>query len=392
MTPARQRWTLAACCCSQFLILLDVTTLNVALPSIQRELDVSTGNLVWVINAYVLPLASLILVAGTLGDRYGRRRVFLAGFGLFTIFSVGCALATSDDMLIVFRALQGVGAALLAPLSLSILVDAYPPERRAWAIGIWATVAGFGFGGGPILGGLLIELFDWSAIFWMNVPIGIVGMLVTLAFVRESRDPNARRLDLGGAALVSAGLFCLTFALVESDQHAWTSAFTLGFLGAAAALLALFLVHEARYSDPMLPLGFFRRRVFARANVLYAVLYAALAGTLFFVSLYFQNVQGYSALETGISWLVMNVPFLVVSVVAGRIQGRFGARRVVLTGTVLGGLGVLGFVRSASTRPSRSRFPRTSSSGSGTACACRPSRPSRWARSRSSTRASPRAY
>ena len=344
MTPARQRWTLAACCCSQFLILLDVTTLNVALPSIQRELDVSTGNLVWVINAYVLPLASLILVAGTLGDRYGRRRVFLAGFGLFTIFSVGCALATSDDMLIVFRALQGVGAALLAPLSLSILVDAYPPERRAWAIGIWATVAGFGFGGGPILGGLLIELFDWSAIFWMNVPIGIVGMLVTLAFVRESRDPNARRLDLGGAALVSAGLFCLTFALVESDQHAWTSAFTLGFLGAAAVLLALFLVHEARYSDPMLPLGFFRRRVFARANVLYAVLYAALAGTLFFVSLYFQNVQGYSALETGISWLVMNVPFLVVSVVAGRIQGRFGARRVVLTGTVLGGLGVLGFV------------------------------------------------
>ena len=366
MTPARQRWTLAACCCSQFLILLDVTTLNVALPSIQRELDVSTANLVWVINAYVLPFASLILVAGTLGDRYGRRRVFLAGFGLFTIFSVGCALATSDEMLIVFRALQGVGAALLAPLSLSILVDAYPRARRAWAIGIWATVAGFGFGGGPILGGLLIELFDWSAIFWMNVPIGIVGMLVTLAFVRESRDPNARRLDLGGAALVSAGLFCLTFALVESDQHAWTSAFTLGFLGAAAVLLALFLVHEARYSDPMLPLGFFRRRVFARANVLYAVLYAALAGTLFFVSLYFQNVQGYSALETGISWLVMNVPFLVVSVVAGRIQGRFGARRVVLTGTVLGGL------RRARLRTARRRLVvraldsrRTSSSGSG---------------------------
>ncbi len=254
-------------------------------------------------------------------------------------------------------------------------------------------MAGFGFGGGPILGGLLIELFDWSAIFWMNVPIGIVGMLVTLAFVRESRDPNARRLDLGGAALVSAGLFCLTFALVESDQHAWTSAFTLGFLGAAAVLLALFLVHEARYSDPMLPLGFFRRRVFARANVLYAVLYAALAGTLFFVSLYFQNVQGYSALETGISWLVMNVPFLVVSVVAGRIQGRFGARRVVLTGTVLGGLGVLGFVPlgvDSSFALSIPGVPRRRARA--TACACRPSRPSRWARSRSSTRASPRAY
>ena len=223
LTQVRQRWTLAACCCAQFLILLDVTTLNVALPSIQRELGVAGGNLVWVINAYVLPLASLILLAGTLGDRYGRRRVFLAGFVLFTVFSVGCALSTSDELLIVFRALQGAGAALLAPLSLSILVDAYPPERRAWAIGIWATVAGIGFGGGPIVGGLLIELFDWSAIFWMNVPIGIAGALLTLAFVRESRDPNARRLDLLGAALVSAGLFCLTFALIETDQHAWTS-------------------------------------------------------------------------------------------------------------------------------------------------------------------------
>ncbi len=246
MTDARRRWTLIACCCSQFMILLDVTTLNVALPSIQRELDVSSGNLVWVINAYVLSLASLILVAGTLGDRYGRKRVFVAGFVLFTIFSIGCAVSTTDGMLITFRALQGAGAALLAPLSLSILVDAYPPERRAWAIGIWATVAGLGFAGGPILGGLLISAFDWSAIFWLNVPVGIAGALLTLAYVRESRDPNARRLDLIGAALVSAGLFCLTFALIESDDHAWTSAFTLGFLGAAAVLLALFVAREAR--------------------------------------------------------------------------------------------------------------------------------------------------
>lgn len=343
MTDARRRWTLIACCCSQFMILLDVTTLNVALPSIQRELDVSSGNLVWVINAYVLSLASLILVAGTLGDRYGRKRVFVAGFVLFTIFSICCAVSTTDGMLITFRALQGAGAALLAPLSLSILVDAYPPERRAWAIGIWATVAGLGFAGGPILGGLLISAFDWSAIFWLNVPVGIAGALLTLAYVRESRDPNARRLDLIGAALVSAGLFCLTFALIESDDHAWTSAFTLGFLGAAAVLLALFVAREARTPDPMLPLGFFRRRVFARANALYAVLYAALAGVLFFISLYFQNVKGYSALETGVSWLTMNVPFLAVSVIAGQIQGRFGARRVVFVGTLLSGIGVLAF-------------------------------------------------
>ena len=343
MGPGRQRWTLIATCFAQFMILLDVTIVNVALPSIQRGLDVSAGNLVWTINAYVLPLAALILVGGTLGDRYGRRRLFALGFVLFTVFSVGCALSTSDHALIAFRALQGVGAALLAPLSLSILVDAYEPERRPWAIGIWATIAGFGFGLGPVLGGALIEIFDWSAIFWVNAPIGVAGLVVTLAYVRESRDPTPRRLDLPGAVLGSAALFCLTLALVETDDHAWTSAFTLSFLGAAVVLGAGFVAVEARRSDPMLPLGFFRRRTFTVANVNYLAMYAALAGTLFFVSLYFQNVKGFSALGTGVFWLTMNVPFLLVSPFAGRLEARFGARRVVFAGALLGGLGVLDF-------------------------------------------------
>src|SRR5215217_4366392 len=249
MSPLRQRWTLIATCFAQFMILLDVTIVNVALPSIQRELDVTPGTLVWVINAYVLPLASLILVGGTLGDRYGRKRVFAVGFALFTLFSAGCALSTSDHMLIAFRALQGIGAALMAPLSLSILVDAFEPERRAWAIGMWATIAGFGFGLGPVLGGALIEAFNWSAIFWVNVPIGIVGVLTTLMHVRESRDPNARRLDLGGAELAAGALFCLTLALIETDDHAWASAFTLGFLGAALVLGAALLFFEARHPE-----------------------------------------------------------------------------------------------------------------------------------------------
>jgi MFS transporter, DHA2 family, methylenomycin A resistance protein len=343
MSPGRQRWTLIAACFSQFMILLDVTIVNVALPAIQRELDVSPGTLVWTINAYVLPLAAFILVGGTLGDRYGRKRVFALGFALFTLFSAGCALSTSDHELIAFRALQGVGAALLAPLSLSILVDAFEPERRAWAIGIWATIAGFGFGLGPVLGGVLIEAFDWSAIFWVNVPIGVAGLLTTLVHVRESRDPNARRLDLGGAALASSALFCLTLGLVETDDHAWTSAFTLAFLGAAVVLGAAFLVYEARHPAPMLPLDFFRRRAFTIANLDYALLYAALAGTLFFVSLYFQNVKGFSALETGLSWLTMNGPFLLVSPFAGRLQARLGARRVVIGSALLAGLGVLDF-------------------------------------------------
>jgi DHA2 family methylenomycin A resistance protein-like MFS transporter len=343
MSASRQRWTLIAACSAQFMILLDVTIVNVALPSIQRELEVTAGNLVWTINAYVLPLASLILVGGTLGDRYGRKRVFALGFVLFTAFSAGCALSTSDGLLIAFRALQGAGAALLAPLSLSILVDAFEPERRAWAIGIWATIAGFGFGLGPVLGGALIEVFDWSAIFWVNVPIGLAGLLTTLSRVRESRDPNARRLDLGGAALISSALFCLTFGLVETDDHAWTSAFTLAFLGAAVALAAAFVAYEARHREPMLPLEFFQRRAFTVANLAYFLMYAALAGTLFFVSLYFQNVKGFSVLETGLSWLTMNVPFLLVSPFAGRLQAWLGARRVVVIGALLAGLGVLVF-------------------------------------------------
>jgi len=325
------------------MIQLDVTIVNVTLPSIQRALAVSPGRLVWTVNAYVLPLASLILVGGTLGDRYGRKRVFLLGFVLFTVFSVGCALSSSATMLIVFRALQGVGAALLAPSSLSILTHAYGSERRPWAIGMWATISGLGFGMGPVIAGLLLRLFDWPAIFWVNVPIGIAGTLVTARYVRESSNPRARRLDLAGAALVSSALFCLTLALVQTDQHDWLSVFTLGFLGAAAVLAAAFLVYEARHQDPMLPLAFFRRRAFTIANVDFMLAYAALAATLFFVSLYFQNVQGYTPLQTGISWLAMNIPFLSMAAFAGRLQARFGPRRVVVVGLTVGALGILGF-------------------------------------------------
>ena len=184
MTPARQLATLGAACVAQFMLLLDVTIVNVALPSIQRELGVTAGNLQWVVNAYVVVLAALIIVAGTLGDRLGRRRLLLVGLAVFTAASAACALATDDPQLIAFRAVQGVGAAVMAPLALAILVDAYPADRRPWAIGIWAAVAGVGFGAGPIVGGALVGAFDWAAIFWVNVPMGVVGLALTLAFVR----------------------------------------------------------------------------------------------------------------------------------------------------------------------------------------------------------------
>jgi len=321
---SRRRLTLVAMCIGQGMILLDNTIVNVALPAIQRGLGVTPGNLEWTVNAYVLALASLIILGGTLGDRYGRKQLYLIGLVVFTIFSAACGLAGRDVALIVCRGLQGVGAALMAPLTLSILVDAYPPEERTTAIGIWASVAGLGFGMGPIVGGLLIGQFGWPAVFWVNVPIGIAGFALALAAVRESRDPGARALDPVGNVLVSGGLFLSTFALIETNVHPWLSPYTLSLGALAVVLLAAFLVHEAHTAHPMVPLGLFKDRIFSSANALYMLAYASLAGMFFFVTLYFQNVKGWSAVRTGMSWIPLNAPFLAIAPFAGRIGKRYG--------------------------------------------------------------------
>jgi len=316
--------TLVAMCVAQGMILLDNTIVNVALPSIQRELDVDPGNLIWVVNAYVLALASLIMVGGTLGDRYGRKRVFLIGLTIFTAMSAACALSPNESVLIAARAAQGVGAALVAPLSLSILADAYPPERRTAAIGIWAAAAGLGFGAGPVVGGVLVELFSWSAVFWVNVPIGIIGLVLVSTGVRESRNPHARKLDLGGAVLVASGLCVLTFAIIESEHFGWTSPTMIALLATATVLLISFVVVESKVREPMVPLGLFRDSRFTVSCGVYAVMYLALASTFFFITLFFQNVEGWSALEVGLSWLIMNTPFLIASMLAGRLAGWIG--------------------------------------------------------------------
>jgi EmrB/QacA subfamily drug resistance transporter len=326
---------------AQFMIQLDTTIVNVALPSIQHELDVSPGNLLWTVNAYILVLASLILIGGTLGDRLGRRRVFLAGLVLFTAMSAACALAGDDPELIAFRAAQGAGAALMSGLTLSILVAAYPGPRAAGAIGIWATVGGLGFGLGPIIGGLLLERFAWSSVFWINVPIGGLVALLTLTRVAESRDPQARRLDPVGAALIALALGALSFALIETGTHGWLSAFTLGLIAAAIVLGICFVLWERVFPAPLMPLSLFRRRPFAVANGLLAVEYGITAGVLFFLTLFFQNVKGWSALETGIALIALNFPFLATALLAARLVRKLGARLVITAGIVLGGVGTL---------------------------------------------------
>lgn len=344
VSPRRRRLglTLAACCVAQAMILLDVTIVNVALPSIERGIDSTPEGLEWVINAYTLALAALIPVGGSLGDRYGRKRLFVAGLLVFTATSVGCALSTTGEQLIGWRAVQGVGGAMMAALTLSILVASFPAERRTAVIGLWAAIASLGFGLGPVLGGLLLGAFPWSSIFWVNVLIGGAGLVLALVGVSESKDPNSHPLDWIGALLVSGAMFCLTFSLIESSDSPWASPIVAGPLVCSAALVALFLLWESGRAAPLVPLSLFGIRSFAAANLVLALMYLSLTGMFFYVTLFFQNLLGWTAFQTGLSWLFMIALFLGASVNAGRINKRFAARPVVAVGAAVAGFGMLG--------------------------------------------------
>ncbi len=343
-TDPRRRWlTLFAMCFGLFMIMLDNTVVNVALPSIQRELDTSPANLEWIVNAYVLSFAALILLGGKLGDRFGRKRLFLVGLAIFTVTSAWCALATTDTQLIWARAFQGVGGAIMNPLSLSILVAAFPRKQVPMAIGIWAGISGLGLAIGPLLGGFLVEQIDWAAVFWINVPIGVIAALVTVLAVDESRDPTTRNLDVPGAALITGALFALTFGLIETTSHSWTSPFILSWLAAAAVLLALFIAWESRTTDPMIPLGFFRNRAFSISSTVVALVGLALFGVVFFIKLYFQNVKGYSALEAGVRSLPMTMMVMLIAPIAGKLNGvKVSSRMLMTTGMLLASAGLLG--------------------------------------------------
>jgi EmrB/QacA subfamily drug resistance transporter len=338
-------WTLAAMCFGLFMIMLDNTVVNVALPSIQRSLHTTPENLEWTINAYFLSFAALILLGGKLGDRFGRKKMFLVGLAIFTLSSAACALSTSDSGLIASRAVQGVGAALMNPLSLSIIVAAFPRHQVPTAIGIWAGISGLGLAIGPLLGGFLVENSGWSAVFWINVPIGVLAAGATLWFVQESRDPNARGFDIIGTLLVTGGLFSLVWALIGTNTHSWTSPQTVGFLIAAAVLLVAFVGWESRQSDPMLPLSFFRRRAFDVAIVSVGLVGFAMFGIIYFITLYMQNIRGYSALESGVRTLPMTLIVMLIAPIAGRLSTRIGPRPLMVGGMLIMSLGLASLTR-----------------------------------------------
>jgi EmrB/QacA subfamily drug resistance transporter len=342
----RRQWlTLFAMCFALFMIMLDNTIVNVALPSIQRQLHAGPSSLEWTVNAYVLAFATLILLGGKLGDRFGRKRMFIVGLVIFTLASAACALAQSDTQLIVFRALQGPGAALMNPLSLSILVATFPRHKLPAAIGIWAGISGLGLAIGPVLGGFLVDHYGWSYVFWVNVPVGVIAAIVCVSAVLESRDPNTRSLDVVGTVLVTAGLFSLTYGLIKTSDHSWTSAFTLGFLGGAVVLLAAWLVWELRNREPMVPLGFFRVRRFTIANMVALLVGFGMFGSIYFITLYFQNVKGYSPIQAGVRSLPTTMMILVAAPVAGRLNAKVGGRALMVVGMISATIGMWGLAQ-----------------------------------------------
>jgi EmrB/QacA subfamily drug resistance transporter len=313
----------------------------VALPSIQRELGATVSGLALVLDAYVLVFASLLLTAGSLGDRYGRRRVFRAGLVVFTAASALCGLAPTLPALVAARALQAVGAAALLPGSLALLTAAFPdPRERVQAIGLWSGVSAMALAAGPVVGGLLTDTLGWRWVFYVNLPVGVAAVVVAGRVVPESRDPGASRLDLPGLVLGSLGLGAVTLGLIEADQHGWGSPEILGLLAAGALLLGAFGAVEARSRRPMVSPRFFRDRAFSAANAVVLLAGFSLLGFVFFNTLYFQAVQGWSPLQAGLRSLPTTLSVVVCAPLAGRLASRVGYRVPVTAGLLLGGAGL----------------------------------------------------
>ncbi len=314
---------------------LDVSVVNVAVQPIRADLGGSVGGAQWVVNAYTVVFAALILSAGALGDRIGAKRVFVAGFALFTVASVACGLAPSLGALIAFRAVQGVGAAALVPCSLSVLNHAFPEEDRPRALGLWAAGASVGLSGGPVVGGVLTSALDWRWIFFINVPLGLLGIVLTLRHAEETTRSADRALDLPGQALAIGALAFLAGATIEGGERGFSDPFVLVGFGLAAVAVAAFVLVERHRRSPMLPPQLFRSRTFSAASAIGLTINTAFYGLIFVLSLYFQNVLGYSALLTGLAFAPTTGVVLLGNVTSGRLVARFGSRAVVAAGAVV---------------------------------------------------------
>ncbi|MFD5760646.1 DHA2 family efflux MFS transporter permease subunit, partial [Streptomyces sp. NPDC127044] len=326
LSPRHRLLVLAICCMSLLIVSLDNTVLNVALPSMQKELHASVAGLQWTIDAYTLVLASLLMLAGSTADRIGRRRVFKAGLVIFTLGSVLCSVAPNLDSLVAFRMVQAVGGSMLNPVAMSIITNTFTdPRERARAIGVWGGVVGISMAAGPIVGGLLVDSVGWRSIFWINLPVGLAALLLTWRYVPESRAPKARRPDPVGQLLVIALLGSLTYAIIEAPSSGAPKTLAFGAI-AVAALLGL-LWYEPRRAEPLIDLRFFRSAPFSGATVVAISAFAALSGFLFLSTLYLQNVRGLDALHAGLWMLPMAVMCFVCAPLSGGGGGGRGRRR-----------------------------------------------------------------
>ena len=333
---------LAICCLSLFIVGLDVTIVNVALPAIGRDFHAPVSGLQWTIDAYLLVIASLLMLSGSTADRVGRRRVFQIGLAIFTLGSLACSLAPGLGWLIAFRALQAVGGSMLNPVAMSIVTNTFTePGERARAIGMWGSVFGLSIALGPVVGGALVDSVGWRGVFWMNIPVGVAAIILTALFVPESRAGRARRLDAFGQILIIALLGTLTYAIIEGPNYGWASARILLCFAVAAASLAAFLAYEPRCAEPLVDLRFFRSLPFSGAALTAVSGLAAFAGFLFLITLYLQDVRGYRPLEAGLFLLPMAAVMAVSAPLAGRMIARRGTRLPLLisgTGIVAGGI------------------------------------------------------
>ncbi|MCY0944434.1 MULTISPECIES: MFS transporter [Streptomyces] len=350
-SPRQRTLVLAICCMSLLIVSLDNTVLNVALPSMRRDLDASVAGLQWSIDSYTLVLASLLMLAGSTADRIGRRKVFVAGLVLFTLGSLLCSLAPSLDWLIVFRMVQAVGGAMLNPVAMSIITNTFTePAARARAIGVWGAVAGVSMAAGPLIGGVMVDSVGWRSIFWLNLPIGVAALVLTLRYIPESRAARPRRPDPVGQVLVMALLGSVTYGIIEAPAVGWGSPLIVGCGVIAVASLVGLLVYEPRREEPLVDLRFFRSAPFSGATVIAVSAFAGLSGFLFLNTLYLQDVRGLSALDAGLYMLPMATLTFLFAPLSGRLVATRGPRLPLLVaGVTMAASGLLFAVFEAET-------------------------------------------